>query len=183
MNSKGEVSIPFAHPVYVRSVLDCLNSRGVSPSTVLSNAGLAWQDIYDGQEMVDFSAFRRFVAQAIQCSGEPALGLMAGSMLQPYHSPVGIAAVTSDSLGQGLEFVSRHANLLFGGVEFQIQSGPQWSTIKVRPLRPLCETHVFVMQSTLEDHICVVALRHDSHPAIAQGARRRPERRISRTRK
>jgi len=152
MNSMGEVSIPFAHPVYVRSVLDCLNSRGVSPSTVLSNAGLAWQDLCDGQQMVDFSVFRRFVAQAIQSSGEPALGLMAGSMLQPYHSPVGIAAVTSDSLGQGLEFASRHANLIFGSVEFQMENGPRWSTLKVRPSRPLCETHVFVMQSILGAH-------------------------------
>jgi AraC-like DNA-binding protein len=152
MNSKGEVSIPFAQPVYVRSVLDCLNSRGVSPSTVLSNAGLAWQDLYDGQQMVDFSVFRRFVAQAIQSSGEPALGLLAGSMLQPYHSPVGIAAVTSDSLGQGLEFVCRHANLIFGSVEFQMENGPRWSMLKVKALRPLCETHVFVMQSILGAH-------------------------------
>ena len=152
MNPKAEVSIPFAHPVYVRSVLDCLNSRGVSPSTVLSSAGLAWQDLCDGQDMVDFSVFRRFVGQAVQCSGEPALGLMAGSMIQPYHSPVGIAAVTSESLGQGLEFVSRHARQIFGGVEFQMENGRQWSTLKVRPSRPLCETHVFVTQSIVGAH-------------------------------
>ena len=152
MRIKGEVAIPFAHPVYVRSILDCLNSRGVRPSTVLESAGLAWQDICDGQHMVDFTVFRRFVAHAIQCSGEPALGLVAGSMLQPYHSPVGIAAVTSDSLGQGLQFVSRHASLVFGSVDFQLENGPRWSTLKVKPVRPLCETHVFVMQSILGAH-------------------------------
>lgn len=152
MSLKAEVAIPFASPVYVRSVLDCLNSRGVRPSTVLESAGLAWQDLCDGPHMVDFSVFRRFVAHAIQCSGEPALGLMAGSMLQPYHSPVGIAAVTSDSLGQSLQFVSRHARLVFGSVDFQIENGPRWSTLKVKPLRPLCETHVFVMQSILGAH-------------------------------
>jgi AraC-like DNA-binding protein len=147
MNIKDEVSIPFAHPVYIRSILDCLNSRGVRPSTVLTSAGLAWQDLHEGQQMVDFAVFRRFVAHAIRCSGEPALGLMAGSMLQPYHSPVGIAAVTSDSLGQGLQVVSRHAKLIFGSVEFQVESGPRWCTLKVRPLLPLGETHIFVMQS------------------------------------
>ncbi|MGO4394232.1 AraC family transcriptional regulator ligand-binding domain-containing protein [Variovorax sp. M-6] len=152
MSIKGEVAIPFAHPVYIRSVLDCLNSRGIPPSTVLASAGLAWQELCDGQHLVDFSVFRRFVAHAIQCSGEPALGLMAGSMLQPYHSPVGIAAVTSESLGQGLQWVSRHARLIFGGVDFQVDNGPRWSTLKVKPMRPLCETHVFVMQSIVGAH-------------------------------
>ena len=152
MSIKGEVAIPFAHPVYVRSILDCLNSRGVRPSEVLASAGLAWHELCDGQRMVDFSVFRRFVAHAIQCSGEPALGLMAGSMLQPYHSPVGIAAVTSDSLGQGLQYLSRHAKLIFGSMDFQVDNGPRWSTLKVKTLRPLCETHVFVMQSVLGAH-------------------------------
>ena len=92
MTVQGEVAIPFAHPVYIRSIVDCLNSRGVRPSEVLASAGLAWQDLSDGQRLVDFSVFRRFVAHAIQCSGDPALGLMAGSMLQPYHTPMGIAS-------------------------------------------------------------------------------------------
>src|SRR5437868_4798255 len=152
MSIKGEVAIPFAHPVYVRSILDCLNSRVVQPSEVLASAGLAWHELCDGQRMVDFSVFRRFVAHAIQCSGEPALGLMAGSMLQPYHSPVGIAAVTSESLGQSLQMVSRHARLIFRSLDFQVDNGPQWSTLKVKPVRPLCETHVFVMQSIVGAH-------------------------------
>jgi AraC-like DNA-binding protein len=152
MAIKDEAAIPFAHPVYIRSVVDCLNSLGIRPSTVLSNAGLTWQDLCDGQHMVDLSVFRRFVAHAIQCSGEPALGLIAGSMLQPYHTPVGIAAVTSDNLGHSLQFLSRYAKLIFGNLEFRVENGPRWSTFKVRPLRPLCETHVFVMQSILGAH-------------------------------
>jgi AraC-like DNA-binding protein len=149
MTTKREAAIPFAHPVYVRSIMDCLNSLGIRPATVLANTGLAWQDLCDGQHMVDFSVFRRFVAHAIQCSGDPALGLTAGSMLQPYHTPVGIGSVTSDTLGQGLQFLCRHSRLIFGSLEFQLENGPRWSTLKVKPLRPLCETHVFVMQSIL----------------------------------
>jgi hypothetical protein len=102
--------------------------------------------------MVDFSNFRRFVAHAIQSSGEPALGLIVGSMLQPYHSPVGIGAVSGDTLGQGLEFLSRHASLIFGSFHFQLDNGPRWSTLKVMPTRPLCETHIFVMQSIVGAH-------------------------------
>jgi AraC-like DNA-binding protein len=147
MNIKDEISIPFAHPLYIRSILDCLNGRGVPPSAVLASAGLAWQDLHEGRQMVDFAVFRRFVAHAIQRSGEPALGLKAGSMIQPYHSPVGIAAVTSENLGQALEIMSRHASLIFGSVEFHMENGPRWSALKVRPLLPLGETHVFVMQS------------------------------------
>lgn len=155
-STKGEVAIPFVHPIYVRCILDCLNNRGVRPSEVLASAGLAWQDLCDGKPLLDFSVFRRFVAHAIQCSGEPALGLIAGSMLQPYHSPIGMAAVSSDTLGQGLEFVSRHAKLIFRSMDFQMDIGPRWSTISVSPLRPLCETHVFVMQSIVGAHARMV---------------------------
>ncbi len=152
MNIMAEVAIPFARPVYIRSVLDCLNSLGIPPSRVLAHAGLAWQDVCDGQHMVDFSVFRRLVAHAIQCSGEPALGLISGSMLQPYDTPVGIGAVTGDNLGESLQFLCRHAGLIYGGLEFRLENGPRWSTLKVKPMRPLCETHVFVMQSILAAH-------------------------------
>lgn len=153
---KGEVAIPFVHPIYVRCVLDCLNNRGVRPSEVLASAGLAWQDLCDGKPLLDFSVFRRFVAHAIKCSGEPALGLIAGSMLQPYHSPVGIAAVTSETLGQSLQFLSKHAKLIFRSMDFHMDNGARWSTLRVRPLRPLCETHVFVMQSIVGAHCRMV---------------------------
>ena len=73
-------------------------------------------------------------------------------MFQPYHSPLGIAAVTSDTLGQGLQFVTRHGKLIFGGMEYQLENGPRWSTFKVKPIRPLCETHIFVIQSILGAH-------------------------------
>jgi len=152
MNNHGEPAIPFAHPVYVRRILDCLNSRGVRPTDVLQGAGLAWQEVCDGQRMVDFAVFRRFVAQAIQASGEPALGLMAGSMLQPYHSPVGIAAVTSETLGQSLQSVCRHAGLIFGSVDFQLEEGPRWTILKAKAQRPMCETQVFVTQSIVGAH-------------------------------
>lgn len=145
-------AMPFARPVYIRSIMDCLNSLGVQPSTVLSRSGLAWQDVCDGQHTVDFSVFRRLIAHAIQCSGDPALGLIAGSMLQPYHTSVGIAAVTSKNVGQGLQFWSRYAGLVFGGLEFELNNGPQWSTLRVKPIRPLCETHTFVMQSVVGAH-------------------------------
>lgn len=152
MTIQEEPVIPFAHPVYVRRVMDCLNSLDIRPATALSRTGLAWQHLCDGPRMVDFSVFRRFVAHAVQSSGEPALGLIVGSMLQPYHTPVGIGAVTGKTLGQGLEFWSRHASLIFGSFHFEMDNGPRWSTLKVNSTRPLCETHIFVVQSIVGAH-------------------------------
>lgn len=152
MSTKNGVAIPFVHPAYVRCVLDCLNSRGVSTLEVLASAGLSWQQLGEGQPLVDFSVFRRFVTHAIRCSGEPALGLVAGSMLQPYHSPLGIATVTSDNLGQALQVVARHGRLFCPSLDFQLENDARWSILRVSPLRPLCETHVFVMQSLLAVH-------------------------------
>lgn len=152
MKTERQPRIPFAPPVYIRTAMDCLNSLGIRPSAVLSNAGLTWQDLCDGQHMVDFEVFRRFVTYAMRCSGEPDLGLIAGSMLQPYHTPVGIGAVTSDNLGQGLRFLSRHARLIFGCLEFNLDNGPRSSTLTVKPTVPLYETHVFVMQTVVGAH-------------------------------
>jgi AraC-like DNA-binding protein len=145
----GEARLPFVPPVYVRCVMDCLNSLGIQPSAVLSNAGLNWQDLCDGQHMVDFDVFRRFIVYAIRCSGEQNLGLIVGSMLQPYHTPVGIGAVTSESLGEGISFLSRHAKLVFGNMEFQLEHKARASILSVKPILPLCETHVFVAQTIL----------------------------------
>ncbi|MDM0069968.1 AraC family transcriptional regulator [Variovorax sp. J31P207] len=145
MTTKGELVVPFAHPIYARCVLDFLNSRGIPSSMVLASAGLGWQDLCDGRR-ADFSVFCRFVAQAVHFSGESALGLLAGSMFQPYHSPMGIGAVTSKNLGQSLQFVCRHAKLIFGSIDFRMHIGVQWSIVEVKPMRPLYEIHIFVIQ-------------------------------------
>ncbi|SEB06374.1 AraC family transcriptional regulator ligand-binding domain-containing protein [Variovorax sp. YR216] len=75
--------------------------------------------------MVDFSVFRRFVAHAIKCTGDPDLGLTGGYMLQPHHTPIGIGMVTSNNLGRGLQFLCRHAKLIFASIEFQLENGPR----------------------------------------------------------
>ena len=146
-----EIAVPFPLPVYARRILDCLNGLGISPSTVLARTGLAWQDLRDGR-MMDFSDFQKFVGHAIQCSGERALGLKAGLMLQPYHSPVGIAAVTSENLGQSLYVLSRYARILFGSVEFRLENGPEWSILKVKPTRALHEMRSFISPFILGAH-------------------------------
>lgn len=152
MTNTSAAAFPFAHPIYIRSIVDCLNSLGIRPSTVLTNAGLAWQDLCDGQRMVDFSVFRQLVSHALRCSGESALGLISGSMIQPYHTPVGIGAVTSDCLGDSLEFLRRNAKLIFGALDFGLDNGPQLSTFTVTASRPLFETHEFVMQTIVGAH-------------------------------
>ncbi len=149
MTTKEAHAIPFVHPAYVRSVLDCLNTRGVAPSAVLTSAGLGWHDLGDGQCQVELSVFRRVAAHATQLAGEPALGMLAGSMLQPYHTPVGIAAVTSLSFGDGLGVIAKYANLIFNTFDFQLEDGLEWNILRVRPIRALCETHVFVTHSIL----------------------------------
>ena len=145
----NEVCVPFAHPVYVRSVLDYLNSCGVPPSRVLDSAGLTWRELGNEHRMVDYAAFRQIVAHASRCSGEPALGLLAGSMLQPYHTPVGIGTVTGSDVQEGLRFFCRYARLIFGSFDFRLDSDARWLTMEVRPLRPLCEIHLFAVHSIL----------------------------------
>jgi AraC-like DNA-binding protein len=152
MSVDGHLEIPFAHPAYVRCLLDCLNSRGVSPSRVLEKAGVTWQELSDAQQILDLSVFRRIAAHALKCSGEPALGLLAGSMLQPYHTAVGLGAVTSENVEQGLRFWTQFASLIFGGLDFQLEIEARWSTLKVKSRRPICDTHIFVMHSVLGAH-------------------------------
>ncbi|MDN8616443.1 helix-turn-helix domain-containing protein [Variovorax ginsengisoli] len=142
-------TVAFAHPVYVRTIVDCLNGRGVDSVTLLTDAGLSWQDLSNDLGMIDLLAFRQFAYRAIQRSGESSLGYLAGSMLQPYHTPVGIAAVSGGSVREGLDFLSAHADLLFPTFDFQVQHGPTSSTLRIRPLGPMCDAHVFALHSIL----------------------------------
>jgi AraC-like DNA-binding protein len=146
-----EVIVPFSHAIYARRVLDCLTGRGISPSTVLTAAGLHWQDVCHGRS-IDLAAFRRFIEQAVAQSGEPALGLIAGSMLQPYHSHVGIAVATSPTLADGLEFLCRHAHLVFGDVNFYLGRGPRFSSLNVIPSRLLHGLQIFISQFIVAAH-------------------------------
>jgi hypothetical protein len=41
------------------------------------------------------------------------------------------------------------AQLIFGSFDFQLDSTMQSATLSVRPLRPLCETHLFAVHSIL----------------------------------
>lgn len=150
-HTHGDAVNPYVHSIYARTVLDWLNGRGIPPSNLLSSTGLAWQDLSEGR-FVDLVVFRRFVDRAVECSGEPALGLLAGSMFQPYHSPVGIAAVSSVNLGQSLQVLARHAKLLYGSFDFVIENGTRWSTVRVIPTRPLHDAHKFVMQFIVGAH-------------------------------
>lgn len=147
----GGTAFEHAHSIYARSVLDCLNGRGISPSALLAKAGLEWHDLSQGRH-IDPSTFQSFVAHALHRSGEPALGVMAGLMLQPYHSPVGIGAVTSGTVGEGLRFLCRHAQLLYGNVEFRFENAAPWSVLEVRITRPLHEAHEFVSQFIIGAH-------------------------------
>jgi len=145
--------MPFGPPVYARVILDCLNSLGVRPTIVLERTGLTWHDLHEDHKLVDLRAFNQLVRNAIRCSGEPTLGLIVGAMLQPCHSPVGIAAVTSETLGQSLQIVSRYGRLLFGPLEFRLETEGGLSILSVRSLGHLGETHVFVMQ-TIVGYYC-----------------------------
>jgi len=148
-----EPSIPFAPPVYARAILDCLNSLGVRPTIVLERTGLTWHELHEDHKWVELQVFRELVRNATQYSGEPTLGLIVGAMLQPSHSPVGIAAVTSETLGQSLQMVSRYGRLLFGPLEFRVETKGRVSVFSARPLGPQTETHVFVMQ-TIVGYYC-----------------------------
>jgi len=143
-----EISLPFAHSIYTRCVLDFLNGRGISTTMILERAGLTWQDLV-GDSVIDYSVFQRFVAHALRFSGEPTLGFLSGKLLQPYHSSVGIGIVTSATIGQGLRLQSRYARLLYGNIDLKLENSERWSTTTVVPSRPLHNAHDFILQFVL----------------------------------
>jgi AraC-like DNA-binding protein len=106
-----------------RNLLDAIAQAGVDVGALALGAGIEPRSLETG---VSFAEADRFMAAAWTALDDPAFGLRAGGMLRPERfSVVGIAAMSSPSLGVALERKARYNRLIWGDVYEVMRRGPR----------------------------------------------------------
>ena len=97
---------------YIRQIADEIGAMGRDAQQWLKRNGLDPHRLGDASEALSFAVFRRLILEAIQLTGEPALGLRVGARLRlNAHGVLGYAAMNSATLRQTAELFERYTPL------------------------------------------------------------------------
>lgn len=100
----------FTLPIhYVRQIADQLRSLEADVPAWLARSGLSEAELQDSSRTVSFLTAHGLIVDALQCSGESALGLLVGERLVVNtHGILGYAAMNSGTLRQALDLFERY---------------------------------------------------------------------------
>lgn len=113
MNAYTKTPADFGVPgIYLHLLAQLLGRFGVDDNALLRSLGLDPERLLAPDARVPKTRAAEFVRHAIHVSGEPGLGLLLAAELRlPLHGPLGIAVMSSPSLGDALELGSRFLQL------------------------------------------------------------------------
>ncbi|KAA1174232.1 AraC family transcriptional regulator [Marinobacter salinexigens] len=98
--------------IYLHLLAELLNTIGVDERDLLLRVGLDPNRLNSADLRVSQSQASEFVTRAIIESGEPGLGIMLARELKlPLHGALGTAVMSSPTLGEALELMSRYLTL------------------------------------------------------------------------
>ncbi|PHQ15253.1 AraC family transcriptional regulator [Marinobacter profundi] len=98
--------------IYLHLLAELLNTIGVDEQALLLRVGLDPVRLKSTELRVSQAQASEFVTRAIIESGEPGLGIMlAGEMKMPLHGALGTAVMSSRTLGEALDLMSRYLTL------------------------------------------------------------------------
>lgn len=113
MNAYTMTQADFGVPgIYLHLLAQLLGRFGVDDSGLLRNLGLDPERLLLPDARVPNTRAAEFVRHAIHVTGEPGLGvLLAEELRLPLHGPLGIAVMSSRTLGDALDMGSRFLQL------------------------------------------------------------------------
>lgn len=137
---------PLVHPTYVRMLCATLRRHGVDVEAVLQAAGVGpWSEMATSEQLLDHRHIQRLIAQALQASGRPSLGLEVGATVQiSAHGPLGFAAIASRDLMQAWETVARFGGLRYGAIQYRLARESGGAVMELIERVDLGESRTFV---------------------------------------
>lgn len=140
------VDTPIVHPTYVRMLCATLRRHGVDVDAVLRAADVGpWSEMATSETLLDHRRIKRLIAQALQASGRPGLGLEVGATVQiSAHGPLGFAAIASRDLLQAWETVARFGGLRYGAVQYRLVRENGGAVMELIERMDLADTRTFV---------------------------------------
>lgn len=99
---------------YVSSVLPMLARHyGLDAEALLVTAGITGEQLQSSDSLIPFDRVAMLFLQALQMTGDPAFGLVVGSLVQPRsYQVLGYAVLSCDTLGEAIDRLIRYEKLV-----------------------------------------------------------------------
>lgn len=99
---------------YVGSVVpEVARHYGLNADDLLAAAGITPEQLQQPDALIPFDRVAMLFLQALQASGDPAFGLIVGSMVQPRsYQVLGYAILSCDTLGEAIDRLIRYEKLV-----------------------------------------------------------------------
>jgi len=98
--------------IYLHLMEQILVSRGVDSHRLLVESGLDPTSLLNEESRIPLSTAATFMHRAIVESRDPGLGfVLAGELRLPLHGPLGRAVMSSGTLGEAMDVVTRYMSL------------------------------------------------------------------------
>jgi len=132
-------SEPFTLPIhYLRVLADQLRRMQVEVSPWLARHGLSEAQLLTPALTLSFSQFAQLAADALNITGEPALGLFVGErLIANTHGILGYAAFSSTTLRQALDLLQRYARLRTTIINIDSESDARVTCLHIHEVAPL----------------------------------------------
>lgn len=124
---------PALHPIYARLICAEMRRRGFDEAQILAGTRLNWAALHEGHRYLSFDEATRLIRRAVALTQEPWLGIAVGWGTQlAAHGPVGVAAMSCDTVGQALALLQRHAGLRQSLVSLEVDPRGSEVALQVR---------------------------------------------------
>lgn len=99
---------------YVSSVLPAVARHyGLDAEALLATAGITGEQLQAADALIPFDRVAMVFLQALQMTGDPALGLVIGSLVQPRsYQVLGYAVLSCETLGEAIDRLIRYEKLV-----------------------------------------------------------------------
>ncbi len=162
--------------IYLHLLAELLRSTGVDEQALLMRVGLDPARLRSPELRVSQPQASEFMTRAIIESGEPGLGiLLAGELKLPLHGALGTAVMSSKTLGEALDLMTRYLTLRSPSVRVERHQEGGQAVFRVLCSNDLGPLQGFALDATV---FCCVALGTQMLGARIEGAyvrRRGPE--------
>ncbi|MDX1634323.1 MAG: AraC family transcriptional regulator [Marinobacter sp.] len=162
--------------IYLHLLAELLRSTGVDEQSLLMRVGLDPSRLRSTELRVSQPQASEFMTRAIIESGEPGLGiLLAGELKLPLHGALGTAVMSSRTLGEALDLMTRYLTLRSPNLRVERHQEGGQAVFRVICSSDLGPLQGFALDATV---FCCVALGTQLTGAPIEGAyvrRRGPE--------
>lgn len=141
----------FMVPVYyLRQIADQVRDSGGDVERWLEQNQLKASQFADAQLLLPFASFRKLVLDALDLTGDPAIGLRVGARLGVNaHGILSFAAISSATLRQTLELFERYIALRTPLVTASHRIDGNTVQVRFQPQHPLGEIEAIVLEAVI----------------------------------